>query len=491
MKLATLYRPATVNPVNGKATTLPIFNIFDKYALNFHLAWLGFFVAFFSWFAFPPLMATIKGDVGLTTQDVLNSNVLGLTSTLLVRIVSGSLCDRFGPRRVMAGLLLIGAVPTLLAGFVTNAAGLISMRFFIGVLGGTFVPCQVWTTAFFDKEIVGTANAFAGGWGNAGGGVVFYVMPAVVNSLIAHSGFSVHTAWRWAFVFVPFVIITSTAILILLFGSDSPQGSWQDRYIPDPDGNKAESLKSNSVLTMENAPGAVAESSDIVVLRQRQEADYNEHHLTSFQIFYSPQTLLAALPYACTFGGELAVEGIISAWYTAQAKQSGLKWDEATAGGWASLFGLLNVFTRPLGGILSDYFYQKTGNVINKKWWMLSLGVIEGIMFVIVGALPSLNVYALIGLNCILAFGMEFGNGANYALVPHLNPSKNGFVSGVVGSAGNLGGIVFSLVFRYNTTNYAQSMWIIGCIILFLHAMVFWIPVLTPKTTKPVLKNTE
>ena len=34
---------------------------------------------------------------------------------------------------------------------------------FIGVLGATFVPCQVWCTGFFDKNVVGTANALAGG----------------------------------------------------------------------------------------------------------------------------------------------------------------------------------------------------------------------------------------------------------------------------------------------------------------------------------------
>jgi NNP family nitrate/nitrite transporter-like MFS transporter len=29
----------------------------------------------------------------------------------------------------------------------------------------------VWSTGFFDKNIVGTANALAGGWGNSGGGI--------------------------------------------------------------------------------------------------------------------------------------------------------------------------------------------------------------------------------------------------------------------------------------------------------------------------------
>jgi hypothetical protein len=90
---------------------------------------------------------------------------------LLVRFIAGPLCDRFGPRLVFVGLLLCGSIPTAMAGLVTTPNGLIALRFFVGILGGTFVPCQVWCTGFFDKNIVGTANSLAGGWGNAGGGI--------------------------------------------------------------------------------------------------------------------------------------------------------------------------------------------------------------------------------------------------------------------------------------------------------------------------------
>ena len=49
-----------------------------------------------------------------------------------------------------------------LAGTAFNAGALYTLRFFIGILGGTFVMCQAWTTAFFDKSVVGTANALVG-----------------------------------------------------------------------------------------------------------------------------------------------------------------------------------------------------------------------------------------------------------------------------------------------------------------------------------------
>lgn len=80
------------------------------------------------------------------------------------------MCDLIGPRYTFAGCLLAGAIPTFLAGTVNSASGLMALRFFIGILGGSFVPCQVWSTGFFDKNVVGTANSITGGFGNAGGG---------------------------------------------------------------------------------------------------------------------------------------------------------------------------------------------------------------------------------------------------------------------------------------------------------------------------------
>ena len=123
-------------------------------------------MAFLSWFAFPPLMPeAIKADLKLTHAEVANSGVIALTATFLVRVVVGPLVDRYGPRRVMAGILILGAIPSGLAGTAHNAATLDVLRFFIGILGATFVPCQAWTSAFFDKSCVGTANALVAGWG--------------------------------------------------------------------------------------------------------------------------------------------------------------------------------------------------------------------------------------------------------------------------------------------------------------------------------------
>lgn len=149
----------------------------------------------------------------------------------------------------MAGLLIIGAIPSGLAGTISTAQGLYIVRFFIGILGATFVSCQAWNTAFFDKNVVGrgetlfkkiecvgysnivefTANALGAGWGNAGGGFTFIIMIALFNQLLA-DGMSPHVAWRVAFAIVPVPILLSVAAAILMFGTDHPAGKWSDRY---------------------------------------------------------------------------------------------------------------------------------------------------------------------------------------------------------------------------------------------------------------------
>ncbi|KAJ3257102.1 hypothetical protein HK103_004930 [Boothiomyces macroporosus] len=410
---------------------------------NLFLSFLGFFVAFFGWFAFPPLLPlTLKTDLNLTKADIANSNILGFTSTLIVRVFSGYLCEKYGPRKTMAWLLLAGSIPTVFTGLVNNSAGLIAIRFFVGILGGTFVPCQAWITAFYDSNIVGTANAIAAG-------VVFYVMPALVSSIhISHS-------WRIAFLF-PFGLIVSTAIIILVFGDDGPAGEWKPKII---------------VLTS-------TLESNVELLDRQSELDSNhsdsddkqslpDNLIEYFRFAIKPTTLLVAIPYLCTFGSELAIEGMISVLYLSQSQKTGLYLTEQQAGNYAAVFGLMNIVTRPLGGYICDFL-----SVQNKKLFIILLGLLEGLLCIIIGSFHSLEFTTLFIIMTITGIILEQANGATFSLVSHFE--RNGIVSGIVGAAGNLGGIIFSLFFRYDS-NF-MSILSMGIIIFVLHLLLIIIP---------------
>ena len=228
---AVLWSAPVVNPINRKARSIPVFNPVNQYGRVFFFSWFGFFIAFWSWYAWPPLLVrTIRTDLSLTQIDVANSNIAALTGTLVVRFVAGPMCDKFGPRWTYICILLAGSIPTVLAGAVTNVSGVIALRFFVGILGGTFVPCQVWSTGFFDKNVVGTSNALIGGWGNSGGGITYFLMPLIYDSLRADQGLSSHVAWRVAFV-VPFILIVTTALGMIFLCPDTPTGKWSERHL--------------------------------------------------------------------------------------------------------------------------------------------------------------------------------------------------------------------------------------------------------------------
>lgn len=57
--IKSLFLSPEINPNNRKAKSIPVFNPFDQYGRVFFFSWLGFMVAFLSWYAFPPLVSLL------------------------------------------------------------------------------------------------------------------------------------------------------------------------------------------------------------------------------------------------------------------------------------------------------------------------------------------------------------------------------------------------------------------------------------------------
>ncbi|TFK34311.1 nitrate transporter [Crucibulum laeve] len=487
-KWSYLWSPAVVNPVNLKSYTIPLFNLRDPYARSFHLSWLGFFVAFLSWFAFPPLIPdAIKSDLRLTNDQVANSNIVALTATLVVRFIVGPLVDHYGPRKVMACILIIGAIPSGLAGTAHNAQTLYILRFFIGILGGTFVPCQAWTSAFFDKNCVGTANALVGGWG-----ATFAIMTSLYEGLRSR-GLSQHSAWRAAFAIVPAPILIFVATLTLIFGQDHPAGKWSERHnLPatelaikkgheahlDSDEKKAEK-KDYGIEQGQVSVHPVDNPEQEPIVKSTVDVAVNKSLTmkTALQILANPLTWLPSLAYFTTFGVELAIDAKMADVLFTLFNKNIRGFDQTMAGYYTSIFGFLNFVTRPLGGYIGDVVYRLYGTK-GKKYWTLLCGLVMGVCCLAGGFYLEGNtspkvphLATLMGIFSVAAIFSEFGNGANFALVPHCNAYNNGVMSGIVGSFGNLGGIVFALVFRFQTES-GKGFWIMGVICIAINVLL-------------------
>jgi NNP family nitrate/nitrite transporter-like MFS transporter len=190
----------------------------------FHASWICFFSAFIVWFAIPSIMPTIKKSLGLTQYQVYVSNIISVLATIFMRFLVGPLCEKYGPRSVMSVVLVIGSIPTFLIGTVTTYEGLVIIRFFIGTIGASFVMCQYWTTQMFTKEVVGTANAIVGGWGNLGGGVTHWLMGSALFPLfVVFTSGDTDLAWRTVFI-VPAFLTLMVAWWSYYYSDDTPKG---------------------------------------------------------------------------------------------------------------------------------------------------------------------------------------------------------------------------------------------------------------------------
>ena len=149
---------------HDKAIEVRLCQIKRPHMRAFHASWISFFTAFFLWFAATPLLGEIKDTLTLSKEQIWTSSLCGTAGTILMRLILGPLCDKFGARLCMASILLVSAIPCAMTGLVESAKGLYIGRAFVGIAGASFVACQYWTTSMFTREVAGTANALVAGW---------------------------------------------------------------------------------------------------------------------------------------------------------------------------------------------------------------------------------------------------------------------------------------------------------------------------------------
>ncbi|CAI2173241.1 2549_t:CDS:2 [Funneliformis geosporum] len=461
-------RPLPIDPVTQKANAINIFSIGKPYMRAFHFSWLSFLTAFTGWFAIAPIMPAIKKDLNLTVAEVGDSNLTSIASTIIFRVIIGPLCDRFGPKRIMAALLVVGAIPVGLSGLANNASEFITLRFFIGVIGATFVPCQFWTTQMFSSSVVGSANALVGGWGNMGAGVTYVIMPIVLEGILSR-GVSEHNAWRIAMV-VPAGLCLVVGLGCLLFSDDCPQGDWSRRGLSieqtskyDADEVYNANSEKNNATKVEKSDAASIDSETNVPART---AVKNPTIGTFLLALKNPNVIILMFMYACSFGIELAVDNVIGYFFYEHFALS-LK----NAGLIGSLFGLMNLFSRATGGFLSDYFYQKAG--------IRGRLLVHFIMIFLNGIFLIIFHFSLTGLNqsivilIIFSYFTQACCGSVFGIVPFVDPTIVGAISGLVGAGGNVGGLIFTGVFKAYSHDTPAAFLVLGGVTIGVSLMTF------------------
>jgi NNP family nitrate/nitrite transporter-like MFS transporter len=403
--------------MNGKATRLNLFSLATIPQRVFHLTWMAFFVCFFAWFAVAPLMPLIRNDLGLNKDQIANINIAAVFVTILVRLIIGPLCDKYGPRRTYTWLLALGAIPVMGIAFAQTYEAFIFFRLCIGAIGASFVITQFHTSVMFAPNVVGTANATAAGWGNAGGGATQALMPLIVTVLIS-AGVNEAYGWRAA-LFVPGVLMLVMAVLYYRYADDTPQGK----------------LTSKTDTSNTNKPSG----------------------WTTFKAAASDYRVwMLFVTYAACFGVELTIHNLAAIYYV---DRFGL--DLKTAGLYVGAFGLLALFARALGGLMSDRIAHTRG-LDGRTALLFVLILAEGLGLMAFAKMDT----AHMALFAMLVFGLftHMACGATYALVPFINRKALGGVAGIIGAGGNVGAVAAGFLMKGVPTT-ERGLYILGALV--------------------------
>jgi NNP family nitrate/nitrite transporter-like MFS transporter len=388
----------------SKAESIKIFSFDTPQMRAFHMAWLAFFACFFAWFACAPLMPVIKGEFGLTAGQIANINIAAVAITIAVRMVIGPMCDRYGPRKAHTALLLLGAIPVFGVAASQSYESFLFFRLLIGAIGASFVVTQYHTTVMFAPRVVGTANAAAAGWGNAGGGATQATMPLLLSAILM-LGVSETLGWRVALV-VPGVLMIVVGLLYYRFTQDCPQGNYAEL----------------------RAAGVAIEGG--------KKGGWDSFKLAAANY----RVWLLFITYGACFGIELFIHNVAAIYYVDKFQLS-----LAQAGMAAGSFGLLALFARALGGWISDKAARRgTLNSRVNLLFVLMLG--EGAGLILFSHADNV-VFAVAAM---LAFGLctHMACGATYALVPFIDKRALGGVTGIIGAGGNVGAVAAGFLMK-------------------------------------------
>lgn len=404
---------------------LNIFSVKGIQMRTFHITWITFFFCFFGWFGIAPLMPLIREQLHLSKDQIGNIIIASVSATIIARLVIGKLCDTLGPRLSYTILLALGSIPVMCIGLSNSYESFLLFRFVIGIIGASFVITQFHTSMMFAPNVIGTANAVTGGWGNLGGGVTNLIMPLIAAGF-AGMGFVSHgNSWRIAMI-VPGVILLIMAFVYYRYTKDTPAGNFKDLQLTK--------IKTNQ------------KGSFIAALK-----DY--------------RTWVLALAYAACFGIEITVDNVAATFFTDQFGASIIM-----AGAMASIFGGMNIFARALGGFVSDKVGKSYG-LRGKGILLGGLLVLEGIGISLFAQSQTLGL--AIAAMLLFALFLKMANGGTYGIVPFINKDAIGSVSGIVGAGGNIGAMLVGFLFKSEHLTYADAFHYIGIGVAVIGLLVF------------------
>jgi NNP family nitrate/nitrite transporter-like MFS transporter len=171
------------------------------------------------------------------------------------------------------------------------------------------------------------------------------------------------------------------------------------------------------------------------------------------------------LIYGACFGIELTINNIAAIYFVdnftefqTMSQLDALKW----AGIIASLFGLMNIFARTLGGVFGDRFGEKWGLNGRVKWLYIAV-FCEGLALMAFSQMSTLAV--AIPVMIVFSLFVQMSEGATFSVVPFINKKAIGSVSGIVGAGGNAGAVAAGFLFK-SELSWSSALFVLGVVVI-------------------------
>jgi NNP family nitrate/nitrite transporter-like MFS transporter len=458
-----------------------------------HYTWIAFFITFYVWFNMAPLATTMLKSLGWLTPDHIKIlAICNVALTIPARIFIGALIDRFGPRLVFSGLLIVMSVPVFFFAFGNTFMQLLVARLAVSCIGAGFVIGIRMTSEWFPPKMVGRAEGFYAGWGNFGSAWAAMTLPWFALHLFG----AYEEGWRYA-IALNGVVSLAYGFLYYWLVTDTPEGkrfegvkktqpmvlsSWGDlvQYL-------VWSLPlvcalgllawRMSNISVGNGDARMFISERVLYLTWAALAGfYVLHALKTLQVNVPrlrrgvpeadryPFNSVAALntTYFANFGAELAVVSMLPTFF-----EHTFSITPTLAGILAASFAFINLIARPLGGLISDVMG-------NRKRIMLvyMVGIALGFlgMAYIDAAWP---IWVAVVLTMACSVFVQGAEGATFAIIPFIKRRMTGQIAGMAGAYGNVGAVVYLVV--YSLVDARTFFYILsaGAAFSFLYCLVF------------------
>jgi NNP family nitrate/nitrite transporter-like MFS transporter len=462
-----------------------------------HYTWIAFFMTFYVWFNLAPLATTMRNDIDwLTKEHIKILLIANVALTIPARIVVGTLIDRFGARVVFSWLMVIMSIPAIVFAFSDTFTQMLISRLALSCVGAGFVIGIKMVAQWFPPKYIGRTEGFYAGWGNFGSAWAAMTLPWVAITFFGDWLGLGDGAWRWAMA-LNGLVMGIYGVMYYFLVRDVPEGRTLEKT------KKAEPMMVTSYwdlfqylfwsIPLVGALGLLAwrvstvEVDGEVIMSQ--SALYAIYAVLALVfVVHVVRTLQVNLPYLragvpedekyhfgsvvalnstyfANFGAELAVVSMLPAFYEnvfePLTNGAGQPIVTATVAGFvAASFAFVNLVARPLGGYLSDRLPNRKRTMLGYIFGIVVGFVLMGLIARWVGGVDDDGLKNLapafdgitwlviaVGFTVIASIFVQGAEGATFAIIPMVNKRMTGQVAGMAGAYGNVGAVVYLVIY--------------------------------------------